>query len=88
LYFSNTIGEGLYIVKAVVNVERGASGGWHVVSAAGGPRAMVTHAYSDSEIVEHLPNIVRVYSVDNKGNCRSTVYIAVGADDSNALDCV
>src|SRR3954447_15287788 len=83
---ANSAGQGVDVVVAGVHVERGAGGRGNSVATDDGPRAVVPHPDGDAEVVEHLPDVVRMDALDREGD-RSAAGHRVGRPDhSHARD--
>src|SRR3954467_13631235 len=80
LSFPDPGGERVDVVVAGVHVERGARGRRHAVAADHRPGAVVAHPDGDAQVVEALPDVVRVDALDGEGD-RSPAGHGVGRAD-------
>src|SRR3954452_3738617 len=77
---ANSVGQGVDVVVAGVHVERGARGGRDAVAPDDRPGAVVPDPDGDAEVVEHLPDVVRVDVLDGEGD-RAPAGDGVGGAD-------
>src|SRR3712207_6714434 len=82
----DAVGQGVDVVVAGVHVEGGPRGRRDAVAAHDRPGAVVAHPDLDTEVVEHLTDVVRVDALDGEGDRAATGDGVGRADHRDAGD--